>query len=111
MTKIRVTVEAEIDIEFDENSEEFKEVWQGYKEAIDRDADYESFAESIASFVSRYGVKDFFEGVGYFKYNGENQNIFNKGKYEEQPAVVNLIVATDLNDMVDFDITHTQTLQ
>lgn len=106
--KFRVTVEKEITVEFDENSSEFKELWDGYKEAIDSGADYQSFAESIAQYVSRYGVSDFIEGVGYVKHNGNNQRVFDNGKYEEQKGIVNVEVDTDINNMVEFEVAYSR---
>lgn len=110
MQKFKVTVEKEIIIEFDENSEDFKMLWEGYTSAIDSEADYKSFVESIASIISRYGVDEMIEGVGYVKHNGENQNVFHNGKYEEQKGYVNVEVDTDLNRMIDFDISYTEDL-
>ncbi len=104
MKKYIITVEKEITIEFDENSEEFKELFSGYKSCIDSGADHQSFSENIASVVSRYGVSEFIEGVGFLKHNGKNQNIFHNGKYSEQKGFVNIEVETDLNGMVEFDI-------
>jgi hypothetical protein len=110
MQKFKVTLEKEIIIEFDENSDSFKELWEGYKEFIDSDADYESLAENIASQISRYGVDEMIEGVGYVKHNGENQDIFHDGKYEEQEGYVNVEAETDINGMVIFDINYTENL-
>lgn len=106
MKKFNVTVEKEIVIEFDEESPEFKELWEGYKQGIDPSADYESFVSGIASYISRYGVKDMIEGVGFIKLDGENQNIYYNGEYKEREAVVNVEVDTDLNNMVDFEISY-----
>lgn len=110
MQKFKVTVEKEIIIEFDENSEDFKTLWEGYTRAIDSEADYKSFAESIASIISRYGVDEMVEGVGFVKLNGKNQNVFHNGKYEEQEGLVNVEVDTDINRMIDFDISYTENL-
>lgn len=110
MKKFKVTVQAEIIVEFDENSEEFKEVFQGYKEIIDENADFESLSESIASQISRYGVSDMIEGIGYVKNNGKNQFAFEKGEYTEQVGHINVITETDLNGMVDFDIFYIEEL-
>ena len=110
MQKFKVTIEKEIIIEFDENSEDFKTLWEGYTSAIDSGADYQTFAENIASQISRYGVNDMIEGVGYVKHNGKNQNAFHNGKYEEQKGYVNVEVDTDINRMVDFDISYTEDL-
>lgn len=105
--KIVVTLEKEITVEFDENSKEFIELWENYRAYFDHTADYESFSENIAHQVARYGVNEFIEGVGFLKHNGKNQNIFFEGKYEEQEGHVNVEVDTDINKMVDFDITDT----
>ena len=110
MQKFRITMQAEIIVEFDENSEDFKDLWKGYKEAIDRGANYESFAETIASHVSRYGTKDHIEGIGYLKYNGENQNVWSDEEYKEQEGYVNIEVDTDLNNMVEFESYYVENL-
>lgn len=107
MKKFRITVQAEMTVSFDENSEDFKDLWEGYKSAINSDANYESFAESIASLISRYGISEMIEGVGFVKHNGQNQNIFANGEYKERQGIVNVEVTTDLNGMVDFEIDYT----
>ena len=101
-------MEAEIIVEFDENSEDFKELWEGYKSAIDRDADYQSFAESIASIISRYGISEMIEGVGYVKDSGRNQHVWKGDHYIEVESHVNVEVDTDLNGMVEFECSYTQ---
>lgn len=108
MTKISVKVEQEIIVEFDEHSEDFKALWAGYKEHFDSDADFESFAESIASMIARYGTQEMIEGVGFVKLNGENQRIYHNGEYKEQNGIINIEVETDLNRMVDFDVEATR---
>lgn len=110
MKKFNVTVQAEIKVEFDEESNEFKELWDNYLEYFDKDATYETFSENIASIISRYGVEEFIEGVGYVKHFGENQKIFSNGKYEEQSGIVNVEIDTDLNSMVDFQIDYIEDL-
>lgn len=111
MKRYKVTVEAEITVEFDENSEEFKQLWDNYHEFIDSDADYEELANSIASMVARYGVDSAIEGIGYLKYEGENQRAWVHGKYEEQPGYINVLVDTDINKQVDFDVTYTREIE
>ncbi|WP_336689400.1 MULTISPECIES: hypothetical protein [unclassified Chryseobacterium] len=106
--KFRITLKAEVIVEFDENSEEFKEIFHGYKDAIDGSANLESLSESIASHVSRYGTREFIEGVGYLNVNSENQTVFNNGKYEEIESPINIEVETDLNGRVDFEIEYTE---
>lgn len=100
----------DIIVEFDENSEEFKELWANYKEAIHPSADLESFAENIASIICRYGVREMIEGVGYVKHNGKSQRISHHGEYKEMESCINVEVDTDLNDMVDFEVDYTHDL-
>ena len=106
--KFKIQVQAEITVEFDENSQEFKDLFEGYTQAIDGNADYESLAETIASQVSRYGTKEFIEGVGYLKVNGENQSVYSEGKYEEAAGIINIETETDLNGMIEFEIGYTE---
>lgn len=110
MKNFNVTVQAEIKVQFDENSDEFKKMWKNYLEYFNSDADYQSFSENIAYVVSKYGVQEFIEGVGYLKLNGSNQSIYLNGEYKEREAIVNIEVETDLNSMVDFEIYYTQDL-
>lgn len=111
MKTINVTVQAEIKVQFDENSEEFKELWKNYLEFFDSNAEYESFSENIAYVISKYGVQEFIDGVGYVKLNGENQRFFADGEYKEQPGIVNVEVYTDMNSMVDFGIYNTNEIE
>ena len=108
MKKFNITVQAEIKVQFDENSEEFKELWSQYLEYFNSGADYESFAENIAYMIAKYGTTEFIEGVGHVQLNGKNQKFFHEGEYKEQPGIVNIEVETDLNSMVDFEIYDTE---
>ncbi len=100
--KINVSIEAEIEVEFDETSEEFKELFDGYKESIDSDADYTSFAESVANMAARYGTDEFIEGVGYPRVNGEKHKTY-LPQFEEHDCPVNLICEDDVNGKIQFD--------
>ena len=110
MKKFNITVQAEIKVQFDEESEEFKKLWENYRKYFDSDATYETFSENIASIISRYGTTEFIEGVGYVNLNGEPQTFFSKGDYKEHPGIVNIEVDTDLNSMVDFEIYYIEEL-
>lgn len=108
--KIQVTIEAEVVIEFDENSEEFKEIFDGYNSAI-CECDYEEFAGNIASIIARYGADEFIEGVGRLKINGNKQiDYFSRKGIVPIDNPVNIIADTDLNDKIDFQISYTQFL-
>lgn len=95
MKTFNITVQAEIEVQFDENSEEFKELWENYLERFDSDATYETFSENIASIVSRYGPEEFIEGVGYVNLNGKPQKFYGDGSYKEYPGIVNVKCDTD----------------
>ena len=110
MKTINVTVQAEIIVQFDEKSEEFKELWQDYKAYFHEHADYESFAKHIAHTIAKYGTTELIEGVGYVKLNGKNQKFFHEGEYKEAIGLVNVEVDTDINSMVDFDFYDTEDL-
>lgn len=104
MKKIIVTVEKEITVSFDENDPKFIELFEGYKRMIDDDADFNSLAENIASMISRYGIKELIEGVGYVKHNGEDQTVYSRGDYKPFEGIINVEVDTDINGMVDFEV-------
>ncbi len=103
--KIKVTVEAEIVVEFDETSEEFKALFEGYKESIDSTANYEDFSESIANMVARYGTDEFVEGVGYPKVNGQKHKTYIPN-FEEHDCPVNIICEDDINGKIQFDVSR-----
>jgi hypothetical protein len=110
MKQFNVTVQAEIKVEFDENSDDFKELWRQYLRYFDKDATYETFTENIASIISRYGTYEFIEGVGYVNLNGSPQKFYSEGEYKEHLGIVNVEVDTDLNSMVAFEIDYIEEL-
>ncbi len=111
MKEFNVIVQAEIKVQFDENSEEFKELWEQYLEYFDSNATYDTFCENIASLVSRYGTYEFIEGVGHVNLNGKPQKFYFEGEYKEHPGIVNIEVETDLNSMIDFEIYEIEEIQ
>lgn len=101
--KIAVTVEAELTVEFDENSAEFQELYENYKKYISN-SDYEEFASEICSHIARYGENELIEGIGYPKINGEKHiEYFAKGGPEEYDSPINIQGEFDLNGKVGFD--------
>ena len=102
MKKIKVSVETEIEIEFDENSLEFKELFEAYKEVIDNDGDYNTMAEHICYNVARLGVDEFIEGIGNTKINGNQQYKIKSGNKEFINHPINMIVSTNCG-LVDFE--------
>lgn len=110
MKKFNVTVTADIIVEFDENSEEFKKLWENYKKYFDPYATYETLADTVAYLIAKYGTTEFIEGWGYVKLNGRNQTFFCEGEYKEVSGLINVEVDTDINYMVDYEIDYTQDL-
>ena len=110
MKKFKITMQAEIIVEFDENSDDFKNLFEGYTECIDSSADYEDLAKNIAYIVSKYGVDEFIEGIGFVKHNGKNQNIFHDGEYKERDGHINVEVDVDINRQVDFEVDYIEDL-
>lgn len=102
MKRYRVTVEKEIIVEFDDESEDFKQMFEDFN-TYHASVDYEEFAETIAKHLSKYGIDDPIEGVGFVKHNGDNQTIVYGGEYKEREGLVNVIVATDINGKIDFE--------
>ena len=107
--KMRVSLEADIIVEFDETSEEFKNLFEEYKASIDSSADYESFAENIASLAARYGTDEFVEGVGYPRINGRKQKTYGKEVVEHDCPVNMICEDMDINGKIEF-LLYTQTI-
>lgn len=97
--KVTVTVQADIEVEFDENSQEFKELFENYNDYF-VECDEQEFAEIIAKQVATYGICDNIEGVGLVKINGKAQQDV------EHPVSVTVESGYDLNGMVDFIVTE-----
>ena len=97
--KVKVTVQADIEVEFDENSQEFKDLFENYNDFF-VDCDEQEFAEIIAKQVASYGICDNIEGVGLVKRNGKAQQDV------EHPVSVTVESGYDLNGMVDFIVTE-----
>jgi len=97
--KVTVTVQADIEVEFDEDSQEFKDLFENYNDYY-VECDKQEFAEIIAKQVATYGICDNIEGVGLVKRNGKQQQDI------EHPVSVTVESGYDLNGMVDFIITE-----
>lgn len=103
-------MQAEIIVEFDENSNDFKGVLEAYKSCIDSNADDKAISENIACAISRYGIAENIEGVGYVKHNGNNPEIYKNGDFIEYESCINVEVNTDLNGMVEFEAHYIEDL-
>ena len=97
--KATVTVQADIEVEFDENSKEFKDLFENYNDFF-VECDEQEFAEIIAKQVATYGICDDIEGIGLVKRNGKPQRDIN------HPVSVTVESGYDLNGMVDFVVTE-----
>jgi len=70
MKKTTIDITGQIELSYDENSSEFQESLESYKEAIDESADKDSMLKHVAFYVTRFGTDAMVEGVGYVGYNG-----------------------------------------
>lgn len=103
MKKYEVTMESTLVFEIDDESQDFKDLFEGYQKYI-QDCDIEEFIESIAGLICRYGVDENMECVGIVMLDGEPQSKFVNGKYMKLPRhPINLIVEYDLNKKVVFE--------
>jgi hypothetical protein len=60
-----------VDLEYDENSPEFKEAILSYKECIDKHASANDMLKQVAYSLATNGFEHMIEGVGYVKYKKE----------------------------------------
>jgi hypothetical protein len=106
MTKIDLQITADISVEFDENSEEFKKLFAEYKEGIDPYANHRDLAIHIATMIARNGTGVFIDGVGKPKINGEIQYDldFGTGAKIGYPSPINVIVDSCINGSVYFEV-------
>ena len=58
-------------MEYDENSKEFKEALEGYREVIDSNGKVDDVLKHVAFYITRFGTEGLVEGVGYIGYNGK----------------------------------------
>jgi len=94
MEKIKIGLTGEVELTFDENSAEFKEALEGYKDCIERNGNKESMLKHVAFYVTRFGIDGMVEGVGYVGYNGR--------KPTEEPYS-GIMVGEDFDEF-DFEI-------
>ncbi|WBS75662.1 hypothetical protein PF438_04040 [Elizabethkingia meningoseptica] len=99
--KVKVTLETTIEVVFDENSKEFKDLFENYNNYF-VECDQEDFAQIIAKNVATYGICDNIEGIGMVKREGKMQRDI------DHPVSVYVEEGYDLNGMVDFYITDTE---
>lgn len=108
--KIEVELRTELVVEFDENSEKFKGLYENYKNYIS-DNDYEGFAENICNHIASYGATELIEGVGNVRINGEKQKDYMAPGAPEIDCPINVVGEFDLNERCDFEIYYTRILE
>ena len=70
--KRKITIQTEIEVSFDENSQEFKDLFENYNNHF-HECDLETFSENIALIIAHEGVKQNIEGIGAVLINGKPQ--------------------------------------
>lgn len=73
MKKATINLSAQICLEYDPGSEEFKESLRSYKEIVDDNGDEEKMLENIAYNVGLFGIERMVEGIGYVAYEDRNK--------------------------------------
>ena len=87
-----------IELEYDENSPEFKEALSSYTEMIDTDGDIDGMLKHVCHNVIHFGVDTMVEGVGYIKPNYRDL-------YEEEKKLFSgITLASDSFPRFDFEI-------
>lgn len=105
MKRFKINIQTEVEVDFDESSKEFQELFKAYNEVI-ANVDYEEFALNIVSHISRYGIKDKIEAVGLINVNDEVQWDFVGNDYKSFPSPINVFIPDrDINGMIEFDLT------
>ena len=94
MAKIEIELTGLVELTYDENSTEFKEALEGYREVIDKNGTAEDMLKHVAFYVTRFGHEGMVEGVGYVGYNGR--------KPTEEPKS-GIMVGEDYDEF-DFEI-------
>lgn len=108
--KQQITIESEITVEFDENSEDFKNLFENYNLHF-QECDLEEFSEIIATTVLRDGARVSIEGIGLVKINGNMQRESYFPATEEINHPVNVVFDEDMNGHVDSFISGNESVK
>lgn len=116
MKRYEIQISTTVELEFDENSDDFKLLYKGYNESISKCANYEDLLTDIAQYIASYGVNEEIEGVGYLQIDGVDQTTLERKTDKEgkltwirkiQPGYVNLVNSqVDLNGKLDFTVDY-----
>ncbi len=96
MKQIDVEVSTTISMNYDPESEEFKNALKSYREAIEDGASEEDMLRQIAWYTTVFGTESMIEGVGYVSVDGEK-----KGDPEDWCGV-DIVDCFNINDTPDF---------
>jgi len=72
--KKTIKIEYIIEAEYDENSKEFQEALESYREVVNSDADADDMVKNAVFQANRRGGDRMIEGIGYVKVNGRIEN-------------------------------------
>lgn len=68
MSKTKIEITGEIEFTYDENSMEFKEALEGYRDCMDKGASKIDMLKHCAFYITKFGIYSMVEGVGYVGY-------------------------------------------
>lgn len=94
MNKIIIEINGQVELSYDENSAEFKNALDGFREVITENGTKEDMLKHVAFYTNKFGTDGMVEGVGYVGYNGRKPN--------EEPYS-GIMVGEDFDEF-DFDI-------
>ncbi len=98
MKQIDVEVSATISMNYDPESEEFKDSLESYH-AIEDGASEEDMLRQIAWYITAFGTENMIGSIGYVSVNGEK-----KGDPEKWCGV-DIVNSLNINDTPDFQTT------
>ena len=93
--KLNLVTSAQFEVEFDENSQEFIDLFENYNTYF-QDCDEQSFAEIIVKNLAMYGIVDPIEGIGRVNVNRNNGC---------HPVTVSLDNGVFSNGLINLDVT------
>lgn len=96
MKQIDVEVSATISMNYDPESEEFKDSLESYRDAIESNASEEDMLRQIAWYITAFGTENMIEGIGYVSVDGE------KNGDPEDWCGVDIVNSLNINDTPDF---------
>lgn len=99
MKHIDVEVSATISMNYDPESEEFKDSLESYRDAIEDGASEEDMLRQIAWYITAFGTENMIEGIGYVSVDGE------KNGDPEDWCGVDIVNSININDTPDFQTT------